>query len=194
MPRAFVVLRLDGKLDKATAERDGRLQVARILYLKFAQDEALHAFASDLTGKVKAGAKLEDVVRAKTDELARRTFKPKPGAKEPESPPGLLATDRPKFEVSPPFTASGNPLPDVEPLESLAARAFALDKPDAIDEKPIETATGLVVIQLKEKTPASREEFEKDKWTILAELRRAAGDKLKIHDEFAQESKATSDE
>jgi peptidyl-prolyl cis-trans isomerase D len=121
-----------------------------------------------------------------------------------------LAGDRPKFEVSPPFTASGNPLPDVDPSEPLASRAFALDKPDAIDEKPIATATGLVVLQLKEKTPASREEFEKEKWTILAELRRAkardavvryvaelkraASDKLKIHDEFAQEPKSTGDE
>jgi peptidyl-prolyl cis-trans isomerase D len=210
LPRAFVVLRLDGKLDKAVAEREGRLQVTRLLYLKFAQDQAMHAYASDLAAKVKAGAKLEDVAKAKTDEIARRTFKPKPGAKDPGSPPGLLAPDKPKFEVSPPFNASGNPLPDVEALEPLASRAFALEKPDSIDEKPIKTATGLVVIQLKEKTPASREEFEKDKWTILAELRsakardalvryvadlkRAAGDKLKVNAEFAKEPKVTSDE
>jgi peptidyl-prolyl cis-trans isomerase D len=206
----FVVVRLDGKLEAATAERDGRSQVARLLYLKFAQDEAMNAFASDVVAKVKAGAKLEEVVTAKTDELARRSFKPKPGAKDPGSPPGLGATDRPRFEVSPPFTASGNPLPDVVPRESLAARAFALDKADAIDEKPIETDTGLVVIQLKEKTPASREEFEKEKWTILAELRRAkardalvryvadlkrvAGDKFKIHEPFAEEPKSSGDE
>ncbi len=210
LPHAFVLLRLDGKLDKAAAEREGRLQVARVVYLKFAQDEAMHAFANDLTGKVKAGAKLEDVVKAKTDEIARRAFTPKPGAKDPGSPPGLVAPDRPKFEVSPPFTASGNPLPDVEPLEPLAARAFALEKPDAIDEKPIKTATGLVVIQLKEKTPASREEFEKEKWAIyselkrakardalvryVADLKRAAGDKLKVNEEFAKEPKATGDE
>jgi parvulin-like peptidyl-prolyl isomerase len=111
--------------------------------------------------------------------------------------------------VSPPFTLSGNPLPDVEPREPLAARAFALGKADTIDEKPIETSTGLVVIQLKELTPASREEFEKDKWTILASLRqakaadaivryvadleRAAGDKLTIHAPFGEEPKATDD-
>jgi peptidyl-prolyl cis-trans isomerase D len=70
--------------------------------------------------------------------------------------------------------------------------------------------TGLVVIQLKEKTPASREEFEKEKRSILSELRQAkaqdavvryvadlkrkAGDKLKIHAEFGEEPKTTSDE
>jgi peptidyl-prolyl cis-trans isomerase D len=207
---AFVVLRLDGKLDKAAAQKDGRLQVARATYLKNAQNEAMHAFADDLIAKVKAGAKLEEVVKAKTDEIARRASPAKPGAKDAASPPGLLATDRPKFEVSSPFTRSGNPLPDVDPKEPLAARAFALEKPDELDEKPIETATGLVLIQLKEKSPASREEFEKEKWQIIAsrqqekasdavvryvaELRRAAGDKLKIHAQFGDEPKASSDE
>ena len=210
LPRAFVVLRLNGKLDKATAERDGRRQVTRLLYLKFAQDQAMHAFASDVAAKVKAGAKLEDVVKAKTDEIARRGFAPKPGAKDPGSPPGLLAPDRPQFEVSSPFSASGNPLPDVEPMESIASRAFALGKPDDIDEKPIKTRTGLVLIQLKEKTPASREGFEKEKWALIAdikrmkardavvryvaELKRTAGDKLKINEEFAKEPKVTGDE
>jgi peptidyl-prolyl cis-trans isomerase D len=207
--RALVVLRLDGKLDKAAAASEGRRQTSRMLYLKFKQDEAMQGFARDLTGKVKAGAKLEDVVKEMTDEIARRSFTPKPGAKDPGSPPGLLAADRPKFEVSPPFTLSGNPLPDVEPRESLAARAFALGKADAIDEKPIETMTGLVVIQLKELTPASREEFEKEKWAVVASLRkdkaadaivryvadlkRAAGDKLTIHAPFGEEPKASDD-
>jgi peptidyl-prolyl cis-trans isomerase D len=207
--RALVLLRLDGKLDKAEAAGEGRLQTSRMLYLKFKQDEAMQAFARDLTGRVKAGAKLEDVVKAMTDEIARRSFTPKPGAKDAGGPPGLLASDRPKFEVSPPFTLSGNPLPDVEPREPLAARAFALGKADVVDEKPIETSTGLVVIQLKELTPASRDEFEKDKWTILASLRqakaadaivryvadlkRAAGDKLTIHAPFGEEPKASDD-
>ncbi|HEX6764204.1 MAG TPA: peptidylprolyl isomerase [Polyangiaceae bacterium] len=210
-PHAFVVLRLDGTLDKANAERDGRHQVTRLLYLKFAQDEAMRAFANDLVGKVKAGAKLEDVVKAATDAVARRGFSAKPGEKDPGSPPALLAADKPKFEVSSPFNASGNPLPDVEPREPLAARAFELDKADAIDEKPVETATGLVILQLKEKIPATREEFDKEKWELyaqlnqakghdalvryVAELKRAAGEKLKIHEQpFAEEPKASNDE
>ncbi len=209
-PHGFVLLRLDGKLDKAAAARDGRLQVARALYVKFKQDEAMHAYANEVVSKVKAGAKLEDVVKVTTDEIARRGFTPKPGAKEADGPPALAATDKPKFEVSPPFTISGNPLPDVEPREPLASRAFSLDKPDTVDEKPIETSTGLVVLQLKEKTPASKEEFEKDKWTILAALRqakatdalvryvadlkRAAGDKLEIYAQFGDEPKSTDGE
>jgi peptidyl-prolyl cis-trans isomerase D len=74
----------------------------------------------------------------------------------------------------------------------------------------VDTATGLVVLQLKEKTPASREEFAKEKSQIIrmleqskanealtryvAERKRAAGAKLKIDPHFAEESKATQAE
>jgi len=207
-PRALYLLRLDGKLETATLERDARAQIARSLYLGFAADQSLRAFATELVRQTKAGAKLEDVTRALTDELARRGAPKATSANEPTPPPGLLATDRPRFEVSPPFTAAGNPLPDIEPREPLAARAFALSAPDMLDEHPVETATGLVILQLKEKTPASREEFEKEKWTLrrvlqqtkadealtryVADLKRSAGTKLKVDARFAQETKVES--
>lgn len=217
-PRALYLLRLDGKLDAATLERDARAQVARNLYVHFAADQSMRAFAADLIQKAKAGAKLEEVTRALTDELARKgapaaSAKPpaaSPNAKAPPAPAGLLAVDRPRFEVSTSFNISGNPLPDIEPSESLAARAFALAGPDAVDERPVQTATGLVVLQLKEKTSVSREEFEKDKWPIVrhleqrkadaaltryvADLRKAAGPKLKIDERYAQEPKAETAE
>jgi hypothetical protein len=151
-------------------------------------------------------------MRVLTDDVARRfqgEKAAKPAAKD-ASPPALLAADRPHFEVSAPFSISGNPLPDIDPNEPISARAFALATPDAVDEKPIETATGLVVIQLKEKMPVSKEEFEKEKGPLLAaleqakgnealvryvaDLRRAAGDKLKVDARFAEESKADSNE
>jgi peptidyl-prolyl cis-trans isomerase D len=217
-PRAFYLLRLDGKLDASNLEREARAQVARNLYMRFAADQSMRAFATELVSQTKGGAKLEEATRALTDELARRSAsatansKPAKGAaptsKEPPSPPGLLAADRPRFEVSTPFPISGNPLPDVESTESLAARAFALSAADAVDERPIETATGLVVLQLKEKTAASREDFEKQRSPIVrrleqrkadealaryvADLRKNAGSKLKIDQRFATETKAES--
>jgi hypothetical protein len=207
-PRALVVLRLDGKLSAANLERDGRRQVARTLYLASAADQSMRAFASELVKQTRGGAKLEEVTRALSDELARRGAPA--GAKAGAMPPGLLATDRPRFEVSAPFTVSGNPLPDVEANDSLAGRAFALTTPDAVDERPIDTASGLVVLQLKEKTPASRADFEKEKQAVLtmmaqgkanealtryvADLRKAAGSKLKVDARFAEESKASQAE
>jgi peptidyl-prolyl cis-trans isomerase D len=206
-PRGLHVLRLDGTLDATAVEREARAQVARGLYLRFASDQSMRAFATELVNKTKAGAKLEEVAQALTDELSRKNV-PKTGGKDAPMPPGLLAPSRPRFEVSPPFTASGNPLPDVNPRESLAARAFELATPDQVDERPIETQSGLVVLQLKEKTPASREEFEKSKGTVLralqqakahealtryvADLRKSAGSKLKIDARFGEEAKAES--
>jgi len=207
-PRGLVVLRLDGKLAAASVEREGRHQVARALYLASSADQSMHAFASELIKQTRAGAKLEEVTRALSDELARRGAAA--GAKAPATPPGLLSPERPRFEVSAPFTVSGNPLPDVETNESLAGRAFALTTPDTVDERPVDTATGLVVLQLKEKTPASRADFDKEKPTLLAvmaqgkanealaryvaDLRRVAGPKLKVDAHFAEESKASQAE
>lgn len=208
-PRGFHVLRLDGKLAATDIESVGRRQVAKNLYSRVAADESMRAFAAELVKQVKAGAKLEDAIRVQADEVARK-YRPAGTQKVADVSPAMLAADRPRFEVSAPFSISGNPMPDVDPTEPLAARAFELSAPDQIDEKPIETASGLVVIQLKEKTPASREEFEKEKWPLLralrqakasealtrfvAELRRTAGDKLKVNAKFAEESKPDANE
>jgi parvulin-like peptidyl-prolyl isomerase len=212
-PRALYLLRLDGKLDAARIEAEARAQIARNLYVHFAADQSMRAFASELVRQTKGGAKLEDVTRALTEELVRKSApataaKAQPSVKPAKdapalSPPGLLASDRPRFEVSAPFPMAGNPLPDVEPKEPLANRAFALAGPDAIDEHPIETTTGLVVLQLKEKMPVSHEDFEKEKWPLMrilqqakadealaryvADLRKRAGGKLKVDERFSQE-------
>jgi parvulin-like peptidyl-prolyl isomerase len=214
-PGALYVLKLDGKLDAAQVDAQARTQIAKNLYVGSAADQSMRAFASELVRQTKAGAKLEDVTRTLTDEVARKSApatKPAPGkptkAEEAPVPPGLLAANRPRFEVSSPFPASGNPLPDVEPKEPLATRAFALPAADAVDDKPIETATGLVVLQLKEKMPVSHEDFEKEKWPLIrmlqqakadealanyvADLRKRAGSKLKVDERFAQETKAES--
>ena len=88
----------------------------------------MRAFAANLLTQLKAGAKLEDLVRAASDEIARKHYaSAKPGAgkkDDAESIPGLLAPDRPRFEVSAPFSISGNPIPDVIPRETLAPLAF----------------------------------------------------------------------
>jgi parvulin-like peptidyl-prolyl isomerase len=211
-PSGLHLLKLEGKLDAAAIERDGKAQVTRGLYLAAAQRDAATAFAAELVNQTKAGGKLEEVTRALTDELARRGRKTDRSAPEKGEAqvPALLAPDRPRFEISPPFTISGNPLPDVATREPLAARAFELEKPDQVAERPIETESGLVVLQLKEKTPVSKEEFEKERWALMrvltdakasealtryvADLRRAASNKLKVDARYGEESKPDSNE
>lgn len=206
--RGYHVVKLGSKLGAEQLERESRRLSARRLYIHFAADEALNQFAEQLISRAKAGERLEDATRALSVAFAARTA-PK-AAKDSADSPALLAADRPRFEVSPPFNASGNPLPDVEPTEPLAARAFELKTPDEVFGKPLGTTTGALVMQLKERTVASREEFLKDKQKVVEalvqakssealaryvhDLRRAAGDKLKVMAAFGEESKGRADD
>ena len=95
-------------------------------------------------------------------------------------------------------------------MESLALKAFELKKPDELYGKPVPTASGAIVLQLKERNEASHDEFLKDKSKVVQallqmkssealvryvqELRRAAGDKLKVMSQFGEETKARSAE
>lgn len=212
-PRGLHLIEVTGKLEAATVATEGRQSVARNLYARFAADEAMRKFADELIEKVKGGAKLEEANEALTKALlAERGGKAQKGAKkkDDETPAALKDNSKPTFEISPPFNVSGNPLPDVEPREPLAVRAFELKQADEIYSKPIETETGLVVIQLKEKTVPTPEDFEKDKWSLLralrqakaneavaryvAELRAAAGNKLKVLAEYGEDPKTAEQE
>lgn len=201
-PRGYHVVQLVERVPEAKVEEVGRRHLARKLYVKFAADEAARRFADTLIERTKAGEKLEDLVRTLSEEaVATKKAAPKaPGAASAEHP-ALLAADRPKFEVSPPFVRTGNPLPGVSTKESLAARAFELEQPDAVHTKPIETDSGFVVLQLKEL--AAPDEYAKDKAEVLealrhfkgmdaltryvADLRRKAGDDLEVDATFGRE-------
>jgi peptidyl-prolyl cis-trans isomerase D len=207
-PRGYHVLRVTGKLTADKLEQAGRSFVARRLYARFAADEALAKFAEQLITRAKAGEKLEEATRALAVEVSQK-HAPKAAAdkKDNADTPAMLAADRPRFEVSAPFNASGNPLPDVEPTEPLAVRAFELKQPDELYSRPIPTATGALVLQLKERTEASREEFLKEKSKVVQallqakssealvryvqDLKRQAGDKLQVMAQFGEPAKTS---
>src|SRR6478609_2916146 len=207
-PRGMHLLAVDAKLEAAQLETFGRRYVARKLYVHAAADEQVKAFGEELIRRTKAGAKLEDALDAQLTGLLPAAAK-KPDGKAAEVP-GLSALDRPRVEISAPFPSSGNPLPQVTPKEPLAARAFELKNPDEVWQTPIQTSEGAVVIQLKEKNAASRADFEKNKAELLgpmraakatealanyvAELRKKAGDKLKVDARFGEEAKTASQE
>ena len=156
--------------------------------------------------RAKAGAKLEEAVDAQLAVTLPAPAK-KPGEDKPAAVPALAANDRPKVDISSPFSVSGNPLPQVTPKEPLAAHAFDLKEPGDLWPTPIATSDGAVVLQLKEKDPAKREEFEKNKAAIvgtrteekasealgnyIAELRKQLGDKLKVDARFSEELKSS---
>jgi hypothetical protein len=91
---------------------------------------------------------------------------------EPEREPAYLADRRrPHVEISTEFTIGRNPVPDALPTESPARSAFALEKDGDLHPEPIATLSGYCVMQLKEKTPATREEFDEQKDLIVRQLR-----------------------
>lgn len=203
-PRGYHLVEIVDRITEQNAEQIGRRHLALELYVRFAADEAARTFANDLIQAVKSGQKLEEAVPAATERvLASRPSKDEKGDAES---PALKAADRPRFEVSPQFTRSGNPLPTVEPREAIAPKAFELGKADALYEQPIETTTGLVVFQLKEISDLEDDakELQQVKRALLevkadqavaryvADLRRQAGDKLKVDWSFG-ENKTQSD-
>jgi peptidyl-prolyl cis-trans isomerase D len=207
----FHIVQFHGKLAAADVEKVGRRQVARKLAVKFLADDLAKKLAGELIEKVKGGAKLEDA----TAELAARyaskdQSKPKPAApgvapKPAPKPAALEDADRPEVDVSPPFDMTLNPIPNAMPTENPAAFAYALEKPGGVHPTPIATTDGVAVLELREKTLAKREDFEKDRAALLrkarkdkeedavvrylAALRKAAEDKVKIDQRFVEDPK-----
>jgi len=205
-PRGLHLLQVDPKLDASNLEAVGRKFVAHKLYVHAAGDEQVKAFGEELIRRTKAGAKLEDALDAQLTALLPAAKKP--GQDKASESPALTALDRPRIEISAPFPSSGNPLPQVTPKEPLAARAFELKTPDEVWPTPIQTSEGAVVLQLKEKNAASRADFDKNKAELLgpmraakanealvnyvADLRKKAGDRLKVDARFGEEAKTSS--
>jgi peptidyl-prolyl cis-trans isomerase D len=206
-PRGLHLLAVDAKLDAANLEAFGRRYVAHKLYVRAAADEQVKAFGEELIRRTKAGTKLEDALDAQLTGLLPSAAK-KPAEGKASESPALSALDRPRVEISAPFPSSGNPLPQVTPKEPLAARAFELKAPDEVFQTPIQTSEGAVVIQLKEKNAVSRADFDKNKAELLgpmrsakaieavanyvADLRKKAGEKLKVDARFGDEPKTAS--
>lgn len=211
-PRGYHIVQVTERLTADTLEERGKRYLAYNLYTHFAAEEAAHKFALALIERTKSGQKLEDAVREQTLAAiaAVRPEKPKPAAaKQADSaaePPALTDANRPKFEISAPFDRSGNPLPDVEPRESISAKAFELGKADALYEKPIETTTGYVVFQLKELMHPEEKELAELRTRLLAykaddalahyvaDLKKSAGVRLKVDQSFGEDRTKSSDD
>lgn len=205
-PRGLHLLQVDAKLDQNTLESAGRRYVSHRLYVNAAADAKLKEFAEQVIKRTQGGSKLEDAVEAQLSQTLPAPAQT--GDAKPAPVPALAAMDRPKVEISAPFSTSGNPLPQVTPKEPLAARAFELKSPDEVLPTPIATSEGAVILQLKEKTAATRADFDKNKAQLLgpltdakaaealslyvAALRSKAGDKLKVDARFAEEPKSSS--
>jgi hypothetical protein len=146
--------------------------------MQSAGDEAAKRFAARVIDAVKGGARLDDTVKALTEETAKAAMASSPSAKKADKKDGATADESPpirdprapKTEISAPFAIDGDPLPGVYGGVALGRIAFKLDKADDVHPEPVAVSGGFVILQLKEKTLATKEEFASAKNETMRKL------------------------
>jgi peptidyl-prolyl cis-trans isomerase D len=167
------------------AEKLGRQIVAREMYLRMESEELASDAAKEILAAVKGGKSLEDAVKAHLDAITpakkagddAKAKKAKKGAADKGAPSDARTDEdhvaRPRVETTLPFNASGDPIDGTKPGESVATTAFQLEKAGDTPNDVVALDDGYAVIQLKEKTPASEEEWQKNREFYLAAMRGA---------------------
>jgi peptidyl-prolyl cis-trans isomerase D len=163
------LVRLNGKLAQTDLESTARqIALERLTAEDLAQAQVT-AFAAQLLSTAQKGTGLEQAVQDQINSLLANSLAPKQYQAALQKK-ALSVDDRPKVEISGSFPITGNPL-STATAGSPAAQIFALQKPDDVLPAPVATEDGLAIVQLKEKTPATREDFESHKAQIVRELR-----------------------
>ncbi len=178
-------------------------------------DQQAKDLASKLIAAAQGGARLDDTLAKLLPEVvatAAGPAKKKPAGKAEAEKPASPALDdprAPKMEISAPFPIDGDPVPGAFGVP-IGKMAFELAKPDDVKPEPIPVAGGSVVLQLKEKTVATREDFAKEKAEIMrrlevakrseglakyvARLRKAKEDKIELSERILEEPKTSDGE
>ncbi|WP_437310529.1 peptidylprolyl isomerase [Sorangium sp. So ce388] len=201
----FHVIKLEQIAKDAEAERIGRLEAARDLYVAHESERLAAEAAKQVLAAAAGGKSLEDALAAYMAQLTpaksaapgagSTTAKPadkaakKDGAKDEgadakkdgQAEPGearapyTIAThpNRPTVEASLPFNVSGSPISDAKDSTEPARIAFQLDKPGDLPKDVVALENGYAVIQLKEKTSASQEQWDKDREFYTSAMRAA---------------------
>ncbi|MDI1475529.1 peptidylprolyl isomerase [Polyangium sp. y55x31] len=174
------------------AEAVGRAEVDEDLYLKFETERLTAEAAKAILAAVKGGKTLDQAVDTYLSELeaklatkdekkdgkAKKDDKKKDDTKDEAKKDEAAAESpvrkhpqRPVVESSLPFNASGSPIPGMMPGSNAATAAFKLEKPGDAADEIVQLFTGYAVMVLKEKKPASKEDWEKDRPAFMAQFR-----------------------
>ncbi|HVU04451.1 MAG TPA: peptidylprolyl isomerase [Polyangiaceae bacterium] len=174
--KGYHLVRFERKLPANDVETEGRRALARPDAQRAAAEAKEREFAEKLIHAAQGGARLDDTLKKMVPEAVGL---PAPAEGTDRAPsPGDASADTtavddphaPKAEISSPFSVDGDPVPGAFGGPSIGKLAFELGKAEDVKPDPIQIFGGLVVIQLKEKTVATREEFEKEKGPIVRSL------------------------
>lgn len=168
LPHGVYLIKVEAQLDATAADTADRRAQARPLAARQLADARLTRFANDLIAAIKGGQSMADAVTAlSAAALAEAKATPE------LTTVALDAHDRPRVDISPGFSrADGtNPVPNLSGDVAAKQLCFTLNTPDELYPEPLTTRQGMAVLQLKEKTSATREDFDKDKAEIMRTLR-----------------------
>lgn len=162
------LLRLNARLSATDAVDAGK----RITALRLTSDQLAQTQTEQVANQIlelaKGGTALDQAVSNKVTALLDASTAPqRDRTRLKEAAEATL--ERPRVEISSSFTIAGNPLPDAL-MGSVAPQLFALEKVDDLHPVAVPTQGGFALLQLKEKTPATREDFEARKQEIMREL------------------------
>lgn len=138
---------------RALALEEARKYTEEVL-LTLARDPSLESANESTTAAWLEKGQLGSVARALTDE------------------------DRPKTDVTAPFSIEDTPLEGLTGPESAAKIVFDMKEPGEITKAPLPLNDGFALLQLKEKDLYTREKFAKEKDEILPLLRRRKAEQV----------------
>jgi peptidyl-prolyl cis-trans isomerase D len=176
--RGLYLLRLDQRVPQADAANVGKLAIARPLAVLEAAKAQTRQFADALKLRIGAGMSMQDAVMELTKALLKASphvLQAGPRATEVAGA-ALESRKRPQVDVSPSFSRGGVTSPLINAVAGAGAKqlAFTLQEVGDVYPDPIETYDGLAVLQLKDKEPAKREDFEKNKAEYVTEFKARA--------------------
>lgn len=177
--RGLTLLRLEQRVTKEQAGDVARLSIARPLAVLEAASAQTLDFAKALMARVSGGEGMQEAL----DRLSKEALTKSPvtsllaGARAAElSAAALESRERPQVDVSSAFSRGGvtSPVPNAVSSAGAKQLAFTLKNIGDVYPEPIETYDGVAVLQLKDKTPAKREDFDKNKAEYLDEYKARA--------------------
>lgn len=145
-------------------------------------EELAKAMAEDLHADLKAGKSADDAIAAAVAKYGKYTPKPdKPaadasdaGADAPAPAETFTAStdpQRPQLLTSSAFNRGGNPIPAISMAATESIVTFAFEaEPNAVAPLPIHTDDGYILVSLKEKKRATKEEFDEERDTYTLQL------------------------
>jgi peptidyl-prolyl cis-trans isomerase D len=195
----YHIVKVDKIAKDADAEKIGKQQTALDLYLSHETDRLATEGAKKILAAVRGGKSLKDALQAHLDEVlpkkaekeGDKADKKKKGddkadkkkggedaekAEPSDDRPVLTAENhpaRPTIESTMPFNISGDPIQGLKPGTEITRIAFALQKPGDVPDDIVPLESGYAVVQLKDKTPASKEDWDKNREFYIGSMRAA---------------------